>query len=150
MDFQASNLSTKIFLQVICIFGIVIFAYYEADLTTKMTISQQDAPLRSFTDILNTGKKLLVREGTTQLSIARNAKKGTALYNIYQNMDESNYIADAYCEYACIEAMLKVKLFFFRKCAFQLKYVIGKSGQHIFHCILLHDEDEGHQCIEPG
>ena len=112
MDFQASNLSTKIFLQVICIFGIVIFAYYEADLTTKMTISQQDAPLRSFTDILNTGKKLLVREGTTQLSIARNAKKGTALYNIYQNMDESNYIADAYCEYACIEAMLKVKLSF--------------------------------------
>lgn len=108
-------MSTKLLLLVTCSFGIVMFATYEADLTTKMTVTQQATPLRSFTDVYNTGKKLLVRKGTAQLAILRGAKEGQPLHKIYSTMDDSNIITESSCEHLCIEDILKVALPFVPK-----------------------------------
>ena len=76
-------------------------------MTTKMTVTQQATPLRSFTDIYNGGKRLLVRKGTAQLAIIKNAKLDQPLHNIYSTMDDSNYLLSS-CKVECVEDELRV------------------------------------------
>ena len=96
-------------LQVTCLFGIVIFAMYEADLTTRMTVKPTDVPLRSFTDVYNSGKKLILRTGTAQVSLLRNANKGTGLNTIYKHIEDWQYITDPNCDNECMGEHLRVR-----------------------------------------
>ena len=91
-----------------CLFGIVIFATYEADLTTRMTVKQREFPLRSFQDVLEAGKKLIVRTGTSQVSVLRNAKPGSTLNVMYESMEDWQFISDPNCDNECMGDNLKV------------------------------------------
>ena len=104
---QSCNRTTKFLLQITGLFGIVLFASYEADLTTRMTISAHELPLRNFEDVFNAQKRMIVREGTAQLSYLKNAREGTSLNKIYKSMDEDQFAPNT-CKYKCIQAMLEV------------------------------------------
>ena len=55
----------------------------------------------------NGGKRLLVRKGTAQLAIIKNAKLDQPLHNIYSTMDDSNYLLSS-CKVECVEDELRV------------------------------------------
>ena len=107
---QAERQATKLILLVVCLFGLVLFATYEADLTTKMTIQEQALPLRSFEDIYNSeDNKVVVRAQTAQWTMLKKAKEGSAMRRIFEGLGEEQIVADPNCKNPCIEAMLRVR-----------------------------------------
>ena len=58
-------------------------------------------------DVFNAQKRMIVREGTAQLSYLKNAREGTSLNKIYKSMDEDQFAPNT-CKYKCIQAMLEV------------------------------------------
>ena len=104
---KVKSVTTKLLLQMTCLFGIVIFASYEADLTTRMTIKQKAIPLRNFEDIYNSDKKIVVRQGNVQHDILMNAEEGSSLNKIYMAMDDSQ-VLDLDCKSPCLTQAMKV------------------------------------------
>ena len=107
---QSCNRRPKFLVQIPGLFGIVLFASYEADLTTKMTIQEQALPLRSFEDIYNSeDNKVVVRAQTAQWTMLKKAKEGSAMRRIFEGMGEEQIVVDPNCKNPCIEAMLRVR-----------------------------------------
>ena len=90
-----------------CLFGIVIFATYEADLTTRMTVKTGKGSLRSFLDIASSDYEVIVAEGSSQLEMLQNSRPGHSIHEIYQRL-KPGQILDITCNHHCKEEMLKV------------------------------------------
>ena len=66
------------------LYGIVMFAFFEADLTTQMTIQEQPLPLRSFKEIAASDYEIIIREGTSYIAEWREAKDGSLFDRLLQ------------------------------------------------------------------
>ena len=108
---QPTRLSGRILVFVTCLFGIVIFRTYEADLTTRMTVQEVDIPLQSFMDIANSGKySITTFLGGAYNVMMRSAEPGTAFGKLYRQIqtDEKKYTVHPTCEQRCIWNLLQV------------------------------------------
>ena len=85
----------------------MIFASYEADLTTRMTVKDKPIQLGSFEDIHNSEHKILVRPGNVQHDFLQKAKPGSSLNKIYKSMEPSQLLHKD-CKNACLFEMMKV------------------------------------------
>jgi len=83
-----------------------MFGFYEADLTTSMTVQEQTVQLRSFTDVANSDYQMVVRQGTAQHEVLKLARKGTPLQRIYSSMTTENKISSS-CQPDCQSVLLK-------------------------------------------
>ena len=108
---QAYTTPTKFLLQFTCLFGIVIFASYEADLTTRMTVKEKPIQLKSFEDIYMHGNKILVRPGNVQYDFLQRAKPGSSLNKIFDSM-EPKQLLEAGCGKTCLTDKMEVNIFF--------------------------------------
>ena len=94
-----------------CIFGTVIFATYEADLTTRMTISLEPTIPKSFSDIATSNEyKVMTYAGGSSLQALRNAEDGSALRKIYEqvNSDREEFLFGVTCDDQCRQRKMKV------------------------------------------
>ena len=92
-------------------FGIVIFATYEADLTTRMTVQESDVPLRSFGDIANSENHFITTYlGGAYHVMLSSAEPDTAFGKLYRQIqtDEKKYTFHPDCELSCIGNQLQV------------------------------------------
>ena len=89
-------------------FAIVIFATYTADLTTRMTVGQAANPIKSFKDIYDLGKKLLINRGGAGETFLKNSPDGSYLSLIFNSMQEDQFIERS-CKNKCIEDKLQVQ-----------------------------------------
>ena len=87
----------------------VIAATYESDLTTMMTIQPRENAIRSFSDVIETGRKLFVEANTNQESMLRNAPPGHPLNTIFKTMGRDHFLDDSDCLGDCIESLLRVR-----------------------------------------
>ncbi len=76
--------STKIALFVIGASAYLIFAYFSADLTAKMTHKPAGVPIRSFDDLLDTDYQVVTLESSQNHNHLLNAKNGTAMRRVYR------------------------------------------------------------------
>ena len=88
-----------------CAFSIVVFATYEADLTTRMTVQEQESPFRSFSDIAQSNRHcVVVFAGGSDYQILKGADPNSALGQIYQQVSsdkEKFIIKPTDCPLAC-------------------------------------------------
>ena len=66
------------------LFGIVMFAFYGADLTTQMTVQEEPLPLRSFKEIAASDYEIVIREGTSYIAEWREAEKDSLFHRLLQ------------------------------------------------------------------
>ena len=59
-----------------CIFGYLLFAVYPAVLTSYMSISNMDHPVKEVSDVLKFDYKVLVHEKSASHSLLQKAPKG--------------------------------------------------------------------------
>lgn len=60
-----NHLASRILFSVTCFFGFLFFAYYSAVLTSLMTSKAAPVPIRSFQDVLDLDKDVIVWEKTS-------------------------------------------------------------------------------------
>lgn len=87
---KASCLSSKLLLFATSLFGIVIFATYAADLTTRMTVKREEVSLRSFQEVFHSGRKLAATRGALS-SLLESSREGSALQSLYQSMPPAHF-----------------------------------------------------------
>ena len=87
----------------------MIVATYESDLTTMMTIQPKEIPIRSLSDIIKLGKKVIVQPNTSHISLLKNAPVGHPLNTIFKSMDRGQYLDNQRCLDSCMEALLEVR-----------------------------------------
>ena len=83
MLLQPSFASTRFLVILSGLLAIVLFAYYGADLTMKMTVKEQAVPLRSFDDMANSDYEVGIREGTYYYDIWRSAPPDTPFHKMF-------------------------------------------------------------------
>ena len=81
---RLASVSKKIFWLTTCAWAIVIFAYYEANLTSEMTNGPRDHEIRSFQEAYELGYTVVLRNATFFQNVMSSAKKGTALNKLYE------------------------------------------------------------------
>lgn len=89
----------------------VLFAAFEADVTTKMTVSLAPEPLRSFKNIHLSDFEVTLQGGTSLYDTMENAEPGTIFNQIFSNIKapkRADWFHDN-CGYTCLENALTVK-----------------------------------------
>ncbi len=81
--FKFTNISGKCLLWTVAISPIVIVCYYEGLLTSYLTISVPPFSLKSVADILITGHKIVLVQGSNQLEDFKNSPPGSARKRVY-------------------------------------------------------------------
>ena len=96
-----------------CFFGIVIFATYEADLTTRMTVKEQPLALRSFGDIADAlDYQMITRPGTSYYNLLQAAKSDSPLNRIFKTIEgNSKNQLTLDCDDPCKNRVLHVSCF---------------------------------------
>ena len=72
---------------VTCLFGIVWFSTYEADLTTKMTVRDAPLSINSFEDVYQSDYKLMSVSGTSYNNFLQLAKEGSTINKLWRQTD---------------------------------------------------------------
>ncbi len=88
MDYQLdrSRLATKIAWLSIAAFAFVTFSYYDANLTSRMTVSSPQPLTSTFTEALENGNTVLVFKNTAYHELLAKAPMGTPEHKVYQQM----------------------------------------------------------------
>ena len=92
----------------VCLFGVLLFAMYEADLTTRMTVQPRDNPLRSFEDIYRSEYQLIVIAASAQAALLKDGKEGSIWRKLRETMGPGHFVSLAECHKECMEELLKV------------------------------------------
>ncbi len=84
------KVSHRTLLWVCSLFPIVVMAYYEGVLTSYMTIPDHATELKSISDILTTGHKIVLVNNSIQLSEFVNAPPGSGREKVYKKLIKDN------------------------------------------------------------
>ena len=104
-------MSSRILMFITCIFGIVIFAVYEADLTTRMTVQDQNIAIRNFEDIANSEHQVIALLGTSSYNLMKFSDDGTPLKRIFQTIQGNpDHELPPDCKVPCRNKLLNVSL----------------------------------------
>lgn len=89
---------------------VVTWAYYNADLTTKMTVSPPPRDIRSFSDIGNSEYIARTWPHGKYYQIMKDALPGSPLGRTYLTLQKARHFTDDYaiCSYECIAELLVV------------------------------------------
>ena len=74
----------------IALFGWTCFSCYEAILTSSMTILEKPPQIKTLSDVIKYGFTTVTVKGTVYENIARGAKHGTELYDVYNQIMKNN------------------------------------------------------------
>ena len=74
----------------------LIFSYYSADLTARMTLGPPQPSIKSFDDVIKYGYNVMTFEATSWHELLKNSLPGTAMSRVYnEKMDgDPRYIID--------------------------------------------------------
>ena len=93
-------------------FGIVIFAYYNADLTTNMTIAPSPLKINSFEDIANSD--FMVRTWPNMLfyNMLATENPDSSRGKVFKKLEENRRFTDGYasCWFKCMANLLVVSV----------------------------------------
>ncbi len=85
-----SMLPTRVLFLVSSMSAYLVFAYYTADLTTRMTTGSQMPTVASFEDVLLHGYRVLVHEQTSNHAALAAATPGTGMHKVYYETMEGS------------------------------------------------------------
>ncbi len=91
---KVANNSSRLLFNVTCIFGFLIFAYYNAVLTSLMTSDPQMTSIDSFRDIYENNIRIFTWGGTSASTAFKNSKPGSYMKMVYDRMiaeDPNNF-----------------------------------------------------------
>ena len=108
-------MSIRVLLWITSIFGILIFATYEADLTTRMTVQESATPLRSFSEIAESPDHNMFTYtgiGGFYYNLLKAAKPGTGLSKVYSQVasNPEKWTTRADCDNACRNQRMIVRI----------------------------------------
>ena len=109
---QSAHLAAKVLQIMTSLFCIVIFAAFEADVTTKMTVSLAAEPLRSYEDIYLSDYDVTVQSGTSLYDMMQDSDQKHILNRLFTKIQAPKRVDwfEGDCEYACLENALKVHI----------------------------------------
>ncbi len=89
-NFNPHSLSNKIFVITVAVFFFIILSYYQAMLTSFMTVNAPAAKITSHLDAAEKGYQMIVLEGTSQARDLETALPGTGRYEVYSRQVKGN------------------------------------------------------------
>ena len=84
------NIATRILLFTAGLGFYLIFSYFAADLTARMTLGPKEALIRSFDDVLEEGYSVICTHSSSQHEILKISKPGTAMHKVYYETMHGN------------------------------------------------------------
>ena len=82
---QMLSLTNKVILITTMLFGFIIFSHYEALLATTLIVEADNMPYKSWSDVLHSGKKVLVWEAAASEQKFKAPPEKNTLRKIYDN-----------------------------------------------------------------
>ena len=88
--FNRIKWSTRVAYVTTCLCALLIYAFYDAVLTSRMTVNPLTMPIRTFWDVIPNEYQLIVVKDSSVHDSLINSPKGSALHEIYQKTMVNN------------------------------------------------------------
>lgn len=117
LPFQVTQLAKRLLVVNLSAMSIVVFAYYNADLTTNMTIAPKPAKIGSFEDVANADFIPRTWPNTNHYKILSSGNSSSALGRLFRKLKDNEYFTSNYsfCYYQCMSDLLMVSFLFIKK-----------------------------------
>ena len=107
---QVTQMDKRLLVINLSAMSIVVFAYYNADLTTNMTIAPKPVKIGSFQDVANSDLIPRTWPNTNHYKILASGDSTSALGRLYGKLKANGHFTSNYsfCYYKCMADLLKV------------------------------------------